>query len=177
MPGQIAKEELHSIRHGTVCTTANWDVVTGQILAPTLPETRDNQDFARHIEQTIATDPTVTRIFVRNNLITRCSEPLLHLIADQLGIAPSTLSVVRKQAILTNMETRRAFLSGLTQSIRLMYLPEHGSWLNQIDIIFGIINRDVVSHGQFTSKDDLIEKLNRFVTYLKQTIARPVNWT
>jgi transposase len=56
-PGQTAKEEFQYTRHGTVCVTANWQVVRGQTLAPTISETRDNQDFARHIEQTIAMDP------------------------------------------------------------------------------------------------------------------------
>ncbi|MEX0726644.1 MAG: helix-turn-helix domain-containing protein [Planctomycetaceae bacterium] len=56
-PGRIAKEEFQYTRHGTVCVTANWHVVRGQIIAPTISETRDNHDFARHIEQTIATDP------------------------------------------------------------------------------------------------------------------------
>ena len=57
-PGQAAKEEFQYTRHGTVCVTGNWHVVRGQLLAPTISEIRGNQDFARHIGQTIATDPS-----------------------------------------------------------------------------------------------------------------------
>jgi transposase len=44
-------------------------------------------------------------------------------------------------------------------------LPKHSSWLNQIEIVFGIINRKVVFRGNFTSVADLEDKLRRFLTY------------
>ncbi|MBI5760194.1 MAG: hypothetical protein HZA46_16880, partial [Planctomycetales bacterium] len=43
--------------------------------------------------------------------------------------------------------------------------------------IFGIINRRVMRRGSFTSKLDLIEKLERFIRYFNETIAKPMNWT
>ena len=177
LPGQTAKEEFNYIRHGTVCLTANWDVVAGQLIAPTLSETRDNHDFAQHIEQTIATDPAASWVIVVDNLNTHCGEPLVRTIATQLGIDQSTLGATKKEGVLMNMETRRAFLSDPTHRIRFVYMPKHSSWLNQIEIIFGVISRRVMRHGNFTSKGELIEKLRRFMTYFNQTIARPMNWT
>ena len=177
LPGQTAKEEFNYKRHGTVCLTANWDVVAGQIIAPTFSETRDNFDLAKHIERTIATDPTASWVFVLDNLNTHCGEPLVRMIAAQLGIDPATLGASEKRGILKNMATRRALLSDLTHRIRFVYIPKHSSWLNQIEIIFGIISRRVMRHGNFASKCDLIGKLQRFVTYFNQTIARPMNWT
>jgi len=176
-PGQTAKEEFQYTRHGTVCVTANWHVVLGQILTPTISETRDNQDFARHIEQTIATDPTAGWVFVGDNLNTHCGEPLVRLVADRLGIDPATLGAAKKEGLLSTMATRRAFLSDPSHRIRFVYLPKHSSWLNQIEIIFGIINRRVMRGGSFRSKSDLIEKLKRFMDYFNETIARPMNWT
>ena len=152
-------------------------MVAGQLIAPTLSETRDNHDFARHIAQTIATDPTASWVIVLDNLNTHCGEPLVRLIADQLDIEQSSLGAAEKQGILKNMESRRAFLSDLTHRIRFVYLPKHSSWLNQIEIIFGVISRRVMRHGNFTLKSDLIEKLKRFIEYFNQTIARPMNWT
>ncbi|MES2793932.1 MAG: transposase [Planctomycetota bacterium] len=177
LPGQAAKEEFNDINHGTVCMTANWEVVAGQLLAPTLSETRDNHDFAQHIKQTIATDPNASWVIVLDNLNTHCGEPLVRLIADQLEIDQSTLGVVKKSGSLKDMEARRAFLSDLTHRIRFVYLPKHSSWLNQIEIIFGVISRRVMRHRNFTSKSDLIDQLQRFMTYFNQTIARPMNWT
>ena len=35
----------------------------------------------------------------------------------------------------------------------------------------------MIRRGSFTSKLDLVEKLNRFMSYLNETIAKPMNWT
>lgn len=176
-PGQTAKEEFQYTRHGTVCVTGNWHVVEGRLLAPTISETRDNEDFAQHIEQTIATDPTAGWVFVVDNLNTHCGEPLVRLVADQLGIDQDSLGAAKKNGVLKTMATRRAFLADLSHRIRFVYIPKHSSWLNQIEIIFGIINRRVMRRGSFTSKFDLIEKLKRFIDYFNDTIAKPMNWT
>lgn len=176
-PGRMAKEEFQYRRHGAICVTGNWHVVQGQILAPTISETRDNEDFAQHIEHTIATDPTAGWVFILDNLNTHCGEPLVRMTAEKLGIDQATLGVAKKRGILKTMATRRAFLADRSHRIRFVYLPKHSSWLNQIEIIFGIINRRVIRRGSFTSKFDLIEKLKRFIRYFNDTLARPMNWT
>jgi len=176
-PGQTAKEEFQYTRHGTVCLTANWDVVQGQIIAPTFSKTRDNEDFARHIVGTIAIDPTAGWVFIVDNLNTHCGEAIVRAVAKQLGIEQKTLGAVRKNGVLKTMATRREFLSDRSHRIRLVFLPKHSSWLNQIEIIFGIFNRRVIRHGNFTSTSDLTEKLKRFIHYFNETIAKPMNWT
>src|SRR3990167_10573558 len=40
-------------RHGTQCLIGNFEVATGRIISPTIGDTRTEQDFASHIEQTI----------------------------------------------------------------------------------------------------------------------------
>ena len=176
-PGQTAKEEFQYTRHGTVCVTANWHVVEGQLIAPTISETRDNHDFAEHIEQTIASDPLAGWVFIGDNLNTHCGEPLVRMVAERLGIEQASLGIAEKEGPLKSMATRRAFLSDPSHRIRFVYLPKHSSWLNQIEIVFGIINRRVMRHGSFRSKIDLIEKLKRFIDYFNETIAQPMNWT
>jgi transposase len=176
-PGQIAKEEFQYTRHGTVCVTANWHVVRGQLLGSTISETRGNDDFAEHIQKTIRLDPTATWVFILDNLNTHCGEPLVRMVADQLGIDQATLGQAKRRGVLKTMETRRAFLTDVTHRIRFVYLPKHSSWLNQIEIIFGIINRRIINRGSFTSKRDLIEKLERFIHYFNETIAKPMKWT
>ncbi len=176
-PGQTAKEEFQYTRHGTVCLTGNWDVVHGRMLAPTISQTRDNHDFAGHIAQTIATDPQAGWVFVVDNLNTHCGKPLVRMVANQLVIAAKTLGAVKKHGILESMATRRAFLADARHRIRFVYLPKHSSWLNQIEIVFGIINRRVMRRGSFTSKSDLVEKLERFIEYFNETISQPMTWT
>ena len=38
---------------------------------------------------------------------------------------------------------------------RFVFTPTHASWLNQIEIWFGILQRKPLRHGQFLSIDDL----------------------
>jgi len=124
-----------------------------------------------------ATDPAAGWVFVADNLNTHSGEPLVRMIARQLEIDEGTLGVAKKHGILKDMASRRAFLSDVAHRIRFVYLPKHSSWLNQIEIIFGVINRRVMRRGSFTSKADLIEKLQRFVAYFNETIGKPMNWT
>ena len=147
------------------------------MICPTISETRDNEDFAKHIGQTIATDREAGWVIIVDNLNTHCGEPLVRMVANQLGVDAETLGVAKKHGILKSMASRRAFLSDPTHRIRFVYIPKHSSWLNQIEIIFGIINRRVMRRGSFTSKLDLVKKLQRFVDYFNKTIAKPMNWT
>ncbi|MFI4848262.1 MAG: transposase [Gimesia chilikensis] len=75
------------------------------------------------------------------------------------------------------MTSRREFLTDPAHRIRFVYLPNHSSWLNQIEIVFGIIKRRALRRGSFTSKQDLIEKLRQFIEYFNQHLARPMRWT
>jgi transposase len=176
-PGQIAKIECQYTRHGTVCVTGNWHVVEGQMIATTIDETRNNRDFANHIEQTINTDPHFGWVFIVDNLNTHCGEELVRMIARKLGMDQETLGQPTKWGILKTMKTRRDFLSDPTHAIRFVYLPKHSSWLNQIEVIFGIISRRVIRGGSFTSKADLTQKIRAFIDYFNQTYAKPMNWT
>jgi transposase len=73
--------------------------------------------------------------------------------------------------------SRQQFLSDLSHRIRFVYLPKHTSWLNQIEIIFGIVMRKVVRRGNFTSVADLRSKLSAFFEYFNDVFAKPFNWT
>ncbi len=43
--GQSRKQEYEYTRHGTLCLMANWDVVQGKLISPTISDTRDEIDF------------------------------------------------------------------------------------------------------------------------------------
>lgn len=176
-PGQCGKEECQYTRHGTVCLTGNWDVAAGQFLLPTIEKTRNNEDFAKHLQRLIQTGLADGWVFVVDNLNTHCGEPLVRMVAKYLGVPTSKLGKVKKRGILKNMASRRAFLSDLSHRIRLVYIPKHSSWLNQIEAVFGMINRRVMHGGNFTSQADLMDKLLRFTTYFNEKIAKPMKWT
>ena len=112
-----------------------------------------------------------------DNLNIHCSETLVRYVAHLEGIDESTLGRKGKSGILKSMATRQAFLSDRQHRIRFVFLPKHSSWLNQIEIIFGIVGRRVVRRGNFTSLVALKERLLAFIDYFNRTFAKPLRWT
>jgi hypothetical protein len=177
MVGEVEKREHEYIRHGTQCLTANFEVATGRVIAPTVEATRTEEQFAAHIERTIATDPQAGWIFVLDNLTTHVSEALVLLIATLLGISRSTLGVKGKSGVLKSVSSRRAFLTDANHRIRFVYTPKHTSWLNQVEIWFSGLSRGLLQRGNFRSVVDLREQVLRFVDYHNRLCAKPYRWT
>ena len=170
---QPERIEYEYKRHGTLCLIGNWDVVLGQMIAPTIRATRTGEDFAWHIHHTIQTDAEAGWVFVVDNLNTHCGETLVRYAARLEGIDENTLGQKGKSGILKSMATRQAFLSESRHRIRFVYLPKHTSWLNQIEIVFGIAGRRVVRRGNFPSLAVLKERLLQFIAYFNRTFAKP----
>ena len=60
--------------------------------------------------------------------------------------------------------------------VRFHFTPTYSSWLNQVELWFSKIQRDVISRGIFTSVADLARKLRKYIeAYAKS--AKPFRWT
>jgi len=68
-------------------------------------------------------------------------------------------------------------LRDCSHKIRFVYTPKHSSWLNQIEVIFGVIMRKVIRRGNFASQTALRDRLLWFLDYFNKTIAKPFRWT
>lgn len=54
--------------------------------------------------------------------------------------------------------------------------PIHASWLNQIEIYFSVIQRKVLTPNDFSSLQELAERLNAYAKHYER-IAQPFKWT
>jgi transposase len=60
--------------------------------------------------------------------------------------------------------------------VRFHFTPTYSSWLNQVEIWFAKIERDVIARGVSTSVPDLARKIKKYIrAYAKA--ARPFRWT
>ena len=141
-----------------------------------MSDTRKEADFVAHIEQTIATDPEGVWIFIVDQLNTHKSESLVRLVADHCDL-DIDLGVKGKCGILKSMKTRAAFLADDTHRLRFVYTPKHTSWLNQIEIWFSILARRVLKRGNFSTIDELHDRILAFIDYFNKTMAKPFKWT
>ena len=161
-PGQPERIESEYKRNGTVCLIGNWEVVQGQMIAPTIRATRTNEDFLWHIFHTVQTDPDARWVFVVDQLNIHCCEEIVRYVADLEGIEPSTLGKKNRLGILKSMNSRQEFLSDKSHRVRFVYLPLHSSWLNQVETIFGIVRRRILPRGNFHSTAELKQRMQDF---------------
>ena len=176
VPGLVERPEFEYIRHGTQTLIANFEVATGQLVTPSVGPTRTEEDFAAHIQQTIETDPEAPWIFIVDQLNIHQSESLVRLVAQQSGLTED-LGVKGHSGVLQSMATRAVFLQAPQHRIRFVYTPKHTSWLNQIEIWFGILVRRLLKRASFISVAELRERVLAFIDYCNRTMAKPFKWT
>ena len=175
-PGLIDRIEFEYLRHGTQCLIANFEVATGQVIAPTIGDTRTEADFVAHIAQTIATDPDAPWIVIVDRLDIHMSASLVAWVAATLD-DPQHLGKKEHHGILHSTQTRRTYLADAGHRIRFVYLPKHASWLNQVEIWFSILVRRLLKRASFASIDELRDRVLRFIEYFNTTLAKPFRWT
>jgi transposase len=59
---------------------------------------------------------------------------------------------------------------------RFVFTPNHASWLNRVECLFGILCRQLLKHGHFDTPQDLAEQMLAYIETRNQT-ATPFHWT
>jgi transposase len=85
----------------------------------------------------------------------------IHVIADNL-------STHKTQAV-------RTFLIDHPH-VRIHFTPTYSSWLNQVELWFAKIERDVLARGIFTSVSDLAARIRKYIRHYNKD-AKPIRWS
>ena len=84
----------------------------------------------------------------------------IHIILDNLSAHKTTLV--------------REFLERHPR-VKFHFTPTYSSWMNQVELWFAKIERDVIARGIFTSVSDLARKLRRYINAYSAN-AKPIQW-
>ncbi len=88
--------------------------------------------------------------------------------AREIHIVLDNLSAHKTKAVAAFLEQN--------PKVRFHFTPTYSSWLNQVEIWFGKIQRDVIARGVFTSVADLARKLRKYIRAYSKS-AKPFRWT
>ncbi|HEY6745450.1 MAG TPA: IS630 family transposase [Mycobacteriales bacterium] len=147
-PGRPARVEFEYRRGGTLAYLAAYDVHQARVLGRCEPTTGITP-FANLVEQVMRTEPyaSARRVF---------------WIVDNGSSHAGDRSVQRMRTAFPNA--------------RLIHLPVHASWLNQIEIYFSILQRKAITPCDTTDLDELAARLLAFEEHYNAT-AEPFDWT
>ena len=175
--GNVQSIEFEYKRHGTQTLLGGFNVATG-VIDGLVQDTRTEVDFVESINYLIEKNPEATVYhFVADQLNTHKSASLVRFVADFCDDTQD-LGVKGKSGILKSMQTREDYLmSADNKKIVFHYTPKHASWMNQIEIWFGILMRKVIKRGNFISQENLKNKILSFMNYFNETMAKPFKWT
>ena len=134
-------------RRGALAYLAAWDVHHARLFGRLEPTT-GIEPFDRLVAQVMTTEPYAS--------------------AARVFWVVDNGSSHRGQASIRRLEGRYA-------NLRLVHLPVHASWLNQIEIYFSVVQRKVLTPNDFT---DLVEVERRLLGFQRryQQTAMPFDW-
>jgi hypothetical protein len=134
-------------RRGAVAYLAAYDVHRGK-LHGRCEDTTGIAPFARLVEQVMTREPykSADRVFwIVDNGSSHRGQTAIDRLAEQFPTAV------------------------------MVHTPVHASWLNQIEIVFSIAQRKVLSPNDFHDVDDVIKRISAFETRYNQA-AKPFKW-
>ena len=105
------------------------------------------------------------------------SDEFVEFLADIVGhqTANREIHIIADNLSAHKTQKVRDFLHAHPK-VHIHYTPTYSSWLNQVEIWFSKIERDVIARGVFTSVKDLRKKLMAYIR-LYNKVAKPIKWS
>jgi transposase len=146
-PGLTARRTHDYKRHGTTTLFAALEIATGRITADACYPRHRHQEFLRFLKKVAAAHPAVE----------------LHVVLDNYGTH-------------THPEVRKWLAKPENKRITLHFTPTGCSWLNMVEIFFGIITRQAIRRGTFRSVSELTTAIAAFIDAYNDR-CHPFSWT
>ena len=146
-PKETMRVEFEYERGGALAYLAAWDVRRAKVFGR-CESTTGIEPFGRLVQQVMEQEPyrNAQRVF---------------WIVDNGSSHRGAAAVKRLQGAYSN--------------IRLVHLPVHASWLNQVEIYFSVIQRKVLTPNDFASLQEVSQRLLAFQD-LYERAAKPFEW-
>lgn len=146
-PGQAMRVEHEYERGGALAYLAAWDVHRAKVYGR-CEQTTGIEPFGRLVEQVMSQEPYAS--------------------AHRVFWILDNGSSHRGNAAIQRLEAAWPIL-------KVVHLPVHASWLNQIEIYFSIIQRKVFTPNDFASLTAVEDRLLAFEKRFGE-VARPFEW-
>lgn len=144
-PGRARRREFEYVRHGTQALIAALDVHTGRVMG-SCTDRRTQADLVAFMEQVALAHPK-----------------------GQVHIVWDNLNTHRAQSVWDDFNARHG------NRFVFHFTPLHASWVNQIELLFGIARR-VLRHASHSSIAQLRERTEAFMAQRNQA-PQPFKWT
>jgi transposase len=145
--GELRRREFEYIRHGTQTLIASFEITTGEVLSY-CGATRKGPDLEAFMERVAARYPTGK----------------VHVVWDNLNTH-------------VNSERWSSFNARHGGRFVFHFTPKHASWVNQIELWFGIFAKRSLRNASLKSVEELRALAGAFVERWNRLDKHPFSWT
>jgi transposase len=165
---QPALEDFVYQRNGTTDLLAFLNPAAGRVYG----QVTDNHDrhtlcrvFSSHVRMH---PPDSVLHYIMDNLSAHYHDDFCRTIAELSGVSYSPLKTGHQ---------RRQWLQSPHKRIVVHFVPFHASWLNMVEIWFGILKKKCLNYDHFTSVQTLREAIVTFIDTWNDFYAHPFTWS
>ncbi len=162
-------EPNHS-RNGTRDLFAFLDINTGKVFGECTENHRSATLISVFKKHVASLPDNVDIHYICDNLSPHSCHEFCRVVAE-------LCSVTYPEKDLKTKKQRQEWLKSKDKRIIIHFTPKHGSWLNMIEIWFGIMGQKCLKHNSFTSVEELSAFLHDFIQTWNQYFAHPFKWT